>query len=122
MPNTKVNSLEIDSVTLSFNGRKVLSDIYLKCDTGEIVGLIGRNGAGKSCLLKLLFGSLQGENQSIRLNKTYSRKPYAIPRTIHYLHQDGFAMPYLSFEDLAGSLSSRKTFKQDPRDQGNSKK
>ena len=35
------NILEVDSIELEFNSRKILSDIYLKCETGKIIGLLG---------------------------------------------------------------------------------
>lgn len=59
--------LEIDGVQLEFAGRKILSGIYLKCETGKITGLLGKNGQGKSCLMKIIYGSLPGE-KSIRLD------------------------------------------------------
>jgi lipopolysaccharide export system ATP-binding protein len=46
--------LEFDSIRLSFNGRVVLSDIDMKCETGKITGLLGRNGQGKSCLFNII--------------------------------------------------------------------
>ena len=47
--------LEIDSVIKSYDDRPVLTDIYLKCETGDIIGMFGRNGSGKSTLLKILM-------------------------------------------------------------------
>jgi len=38
--------LEADSIFLHFGERKILSDIYIKCETGKITGLLGRNGTG----------------------------------------------------------------------------
>ena len=55
------NLLEIDSVVKSYDTRIVLTDIYLKCKTGDIIGMLGRNGTGKSTLLKILFGILQAD-------------------------------------------------------------
>ena len=43
------NILEIDSVLLEFGTHRVLQNVYLKCQTGNITGLLGRNGTGKSC-------------------------------------------------------------------------
>jgi ATPase subunit of ABC transporter with duplicated ATPase domains len=49
--------LEADSVQLQFGERKILSDVYLKCETGKITGLLGRNGEGKSCLMRIIMES-----------------------------------------------------------------
>ena len=95
-----MNVLELDGVNLSFNERMILSSVYLKCQTGEIVGLIGRNGSGKSCMMNMIFGTLQGDNKSVRFNNKYYEQLFRIPGAIHYSNQDGFLMEYLSFKDL----------------------
>lgn len=95
-----MSKLEIDSVQLSFDGRTILSNVYLKCETGDIVGILGRNGCGKSSLLKLLFGSLRAESKSVRYNGVYTQQLYKINRAVHYLPQDGMLMDYLTFSDL----------------------
>ena len=41
----------------------VLKDLSFRIDTGEAVGLIGANGAGKSTVMKLLLGLLEGEGK-----------------------------------------------------------
>jgi ABC-type multidrug transport system ATPase subunit len=78
----------------------ILSNIYLKCQTGNIVGILGRNGSGKSSLLKVIYGTLDVENKSVRLNGNYIRQLYRIPNTIHFATQDGCFMNYLTFKDL----------------------
>ncbi len=52
------HKLEVDGVQLSFGLNQILSDVYFKCDTGKITGLLGRNGAGKTCLMNIIYGSL----------------------------------------------------------------
>ena len=51
---TKV--LELSDVCKGYNHRPVLNGINLRLDHGERVGMIGKNGAGKSVLLRLLMG------------------------------------------------------------------
>ena len=46
--------LEIDSVELSFGDRRILSGVYLAVETGGVTAVLGRNGCGKSCLMKIL--------------------------------------------------------------------
>lgn len=48
------HTLEIDSVELSFGDRRILSGVYLAVETGGVSAVLGRNGCGKSCLMKIL--------------------------------------------------------------------
>lgn len=95
-----MNLLESDSINLSFYGNMILNNIYLSCHTGEIVGLIGRNGSGKSCLMKVIFGTLRADNQSVRINKNYYSHPYRQDSGVRYLPQDGFLPGYITFEEI----------------------
>lgn len=88
--------LEIDSVNKQFSTRPVLTDIYLKCKTGDILGIFGRNGSGKSTLLRILFGTLSAENKFIRIDGTVHEQPYKAGNAICYLPQDGFLPEHLT--------------------------
>lgn len=48
--------IEVNNVCKSFKNNDVLSNINLKFESGNIYGLYGRNGAGKSVFLKILCG------------------------------------------------------------------
>ncbi len=80
--------LKVDSVELSYNGRKVLQDIYLDCKPNEVVGLLGRNGCGKSSFLKIIFGSLNPSFKHISINDKTIGKGYR--HKIGYLPQDHY--------------------------------
>ena len=84
------HKLEIDSVNKSFGHNRVLTDIYLKCETGDIVGLLGSNGSGKSTLLKILFGVENAEQKFIRIDGKIYDCPYKTSGIIAYLPQDSF--------------------------------
>ena len=90
--------LEIDSVVKSFNHRPILTDIYLKCETGEIIGLLGRNGTGKSTFLKILFGTQSADNKFIRIDNRIFQNPYLTKNEICYLPQDNFIPKHLKVE------------------------
>ncbi|MCL2502680.1 MAG: ATP-binding cassette domain-containing protein [Bacteroidales bacterium] len=62
------NLLEIDSVQLKFGQRTVLNNIYIQSETGKITGILGRNGCGKTCLLKLIFGETPTHEKSVRIS------------------------------------------------------
>jgi len=93
--------LEIDSVLKSFNGRRILSDIYLKCETGDIIGMLGRNGSGKSTLLKILFGAMPGDYAYIKIDGIIYSKPFKTPGLISYLPQHPFLLEHLSVKQTA---------------------
>lgn len=92
------NLLEIDSVVKSFYMHDVLTDIYLKCKTGDIIGMLGRNGTGKSTLMKILFGTLQADRKFIRIDGEVYDQPYKIVNEICYLPQDSFLPKHMSIE------------------------
>lgn len=84
------NLLEIDSVVKSYDMHVVLTDIYLKCQTGDIIGMLGRNGTGKSTLMKILFGTLSADRKFIRIDGKVYDRPYKTMNEICYLPQDSF--------------------------------
>ena len=90
--------LEIDSVIKLYFYRQVLTDIYLKCETGDIIGMLGRNGSGKTTLLKILFGTLAAERKFIRINGKVHTCPYKTRNEICYLPQHKFLPGYLVVE------------------------
>ena len=54
--------LNISKLNKSFGKKVILKDINLDCKVGEIVGIFGRNGTGKSTLLKLIFGTIKADS------------------------------------------------------------
>lgn len=93
------DKLEADGIQLQFGNRTILSDIYLSCEKGTIVGLLGRNGSGKSCLLQVIFGTLLCE-KSIRINRVSCNEAYKNPSLISYLPQFHFIPNSLSLKDI----------------------
>jgi lipopolysaccharide export system ATP-binding protein len=82
--------LEVDSIRKEFGTNQVLTDISLKCQPGDIIGLLGRNGSGKSTLLRIIFGTLYTDHKFIRINDTILNQPFKKRNTIAYLNQDNF--------------------------------
>ena len=82
--------LEIDSIQKKFDLITILSDVYLKCETGDILGLLGRNGSGKSTLLQIIFGILKADFKFIRVDGVVNSKTSELFNEISYLSQDNF--------------------------------
>src|SRR5882757_8511292 len=93
-------TLKVDSVQLEFDGRKILQDIYLDCKQGEIVGLLGRNGSGKSSLLRIIFGTLTPGFKHVSINGEYIAKGYHNTRIV-YLPQHNYLPTGIKIEKLA---------------------
>lgn len=93
------HQLQADSIQLQFGNRMVLSDIYLKIETGKITGLLGRNGAGKSCLMKVIYGYLACE-KSVRINGVYEPNAGFDPKKLMYLPQHNFIPKSLTIKRI----------------------
>lgn len=80
------HKLIVDSVVVRFGQRTVLNGGYITSETGMVTGLLGRNGAGKSCMFRALMGGLKVENVMVSIdNKPVDRS--VIGRSIKYLPQ-----------------------------------
>jgi len=62
--------IDCEDVTLRFGERVMLDDFSYKFSRYERVGIVGRNGAGKSTFLNLLTGVLQPDKGSIEIGET----------------------------------------------------
>jgi ABC-type multidrug transport system ATPase subunit len=82
-----INTLEIDGVQLEFGIKKILSDVYVKCETGKITAILGRNGAGKSCFMQIAFGTMKAYSSSVRYNGKHVAKAHEIHGLLNYLPQ-----------------------------------
>ncbi len=85
-----IHTLEADGIQLDFGLQKVLSDIYVKCETGKITGLLGRNGQGKSCLMNILLGTLNASANSVRFDGKVIQDAVKRPDLLLYLPQFNF--------------------------------
>ncbi|MCS3870802.1 ABC-type multidrug transport system ATPase subunit [Chryseobacterium ginsenosidimutans] len=82
-----MSKLHVDSVTKSYDSKKILQDIYLSCETGKIIALLGGIGSGKSTLLQIIFGTIKGDSQFIKFNNQVLTKQSDRINKIAYLPQ-----------------------------------
>lgn len=66
------------------------------CEKGTITALLGRNGCGKTTLLKIVFGAIVCEQKSMRVDGRPIRPHYVRERLIAYLPQNDLIPPYLT--------------------------
>ena len=63
--------IRIQDLSISFDGKKIFSDVNFHINPKEKIGLIGRNGSGKSTFLKILLNKIEQDSGLIELSKNY---------------------------------------------------
>ena len=61
------NAVSIMGISKSFQKKQVLKEISLDIHKGEIFGLLGPSGAGKTTLIKLITGQIKADRGEIRV-------------------------------------------------------
>ena len=85
--------VQLDHVNIYQSGSLILQDVNLKVEKGEFVYLVGRTGAGKSSLLKTLYGELtltEGNGNVVGFNlkdMTWKTLPF-LRRNLGVVFQD----------------------------------
>ena len=95
-------SLEISNLNAGYDGTPILREVEFTVDDGEIVGIVGRNGVGKTTLLKSIMGLLEPETGRIQYNgeELTGRSPDEhAKRSIGYVPQGRDVFPDLSVEE-----------------------
>src|SRR5260370_9790760 len=60
--------VDMKDISIAFGGLKAVDHASLDLYPGEVVGLLGHNGAGKSCLIKILSGAYKRDSGQIFIN------------------------------------------------------
>ncbi|WP_281974944.1 ABC transporter ATP-binding protein [Halobacillus litoralis] len=68
-----MKAIECKSLTKTYRRKKALSDFTVSIDENKIVGLVGRNGAGKTTFMKILAGLLKEQSGTVEV---YGRRPF----------------------------------------------
>jgi len=91
-----------EGIYKSYKGRKVVNEISIEVNKGEIVGLLGPNGAGKTTSFYMIVGLIKPDGGKISLNKNDITKFPMYLRAqngIGYLAQEASVFRKLSIED-----------------------
>ncbi len=91
-----------EGIYKSYKGRKVVNEISIEVNKGEIVGLLGPNGAGKTTSFYMIVGLIKPDGGKISLNNNDITKFPMYLRAqngIGYLAQEASVFRKLSIED-----------------------
>jgi len=90
-------ALELANLTKRFGGTTAVDDLTLRLEPGAFLGLLGRNGAGKSTTLKMVTGLLRPTSGRVRvLGLDLAEEPIAVKRQIGVMPEDMALLEYLT--------------------------
>lgn len=88
--------LQIENVSKSFDGEKIIENITAKLHQGEIVSLLGVSGGGKTTLFNLISGLKKPDQGRIILD---GEEVTGKPGKVSYMLQKDLMLPYRTMED-----------------------
>jgi len=105
--------LEVNGVSKSFEDEKIITDVSLKLNEGEIVALLGMSGSGKTTLFNAVAGLTTPDSGEIMLN---GESIVGVPGKVSYMLQQDLLLPYKNILDnVALPLVIRGEKKNDAR-------
>lgn len=93
--------IEIDNISKEFSGDIVLHPVSISFEKGKIYGIIGRNGSGKTVLLKIISGFLRPTTGTVTINGISLGKKNEFPKNTGILIEKPGFLPYKNgFQNL----------------------
>ena len=65
----EINKISLQKISLSYNKRQILDDVSFNIREGEICGLLGPNGVGKSTIFNIIVGLIKPDYGNILINQ-----------------------------------------------------
>jgi branched-chain amino acid transport system ATP-binding protein len=111
--------LEVKGVSSGYHRKPVLRDVSLSVGEGEVVGLIGHNGAGKTTALRTILGLLRADAGEVRFDgRTITGQPAvrSVRDGLYLVPQERFTFPDLAVREnlMLGAARSRRSTTSSP--------
>ena len=106
MEYNSTHTLLADSIRLSLGNRTILNGGWLTCSTNEVIGVLGRNGSGKSCMFRTIMGELRAEEIFVKVDDKIVTGNPKIGNYIQYLSQKRFLPSKLTLETIFNLYNS----------------
>lgn len=106
--------VEVSNVDKSYGKTKVLNNINLKLLSGKIYGIIGRNGSGKSVLMKCICGFVHPDVGEIHVYGRKVGKDVEFAQNVGFIIESpGFLPQYSAYKNLAYFYSIKNKIDKD---------
>lgn len=73
-------NIKVENISKTIRGVKVLDDISLEFNSGEITGLKGINGSGKTMLMRTICGLIRPTTGKVIIDGKELKKTWTFPR------------------------------------------
>jgi ABC-type sugar transport system ATPase subunit len=104
----EVAVISIKGLSKAFGDRQVIKDLNLDVESGEVVGLVGPSGIGKSTLLNIVAGLLSPDSGEVRIDGSVVTRAgrdeimvHPAERGLGYVMQDNALFPHM---DVLGNI------------------
>lgn len=97
---TSPDMLTAENIFLQRGRQEILKGATIKAARGTVTGLLGRNGSGKSCMLRAIFGTMSATDCDVFVNGIKTHLPYTAPQLLNYLPQRSLLPPSLTVEKV----------------------
>lgn len=95
------NIIKVEHLTKSFGTTKVLDDITVNFEEHKIHGIVGRNGSGKTLLMKCICGFLRPTDGTVTVSEKVVGRDVEIPEDIGVIIETpGFVANYSGYKNL----------------------
>ena len=99
--------IRIENVTRKYGNFKAVDDVSITINSGEIVGLLGHNGAGKTTIMKMITGFLEPTGGTITVNgKEIGADRQAVQKDIGYLPENCPVYPEMTVVEYLDYMAS----------------
>ena len=104
-----MSEIEVKNISKSFGKQQVLRDVSFECEAGKLYGLIGRNGSGKTVLMKCVIGLLRPDAGEVVVSGKRVGLDIEFARNIGFLIENpGFLAGESAYANLKYLASIRR--------------
>lgn len=108
-----MSTIVIENVTKKLKGKTILDNVNLNFEGGQIYGLVGKNGSGKTMLLRLISGLIFADEGSVIINGKQLHKDISFPESCGVIIENTELLPSMTAYDNLKILSNIKNTASD---------
>ena len=86
-------NIKIANVTKEVNGSIVLNDVNMELESGAVYGLLGKNGSGKTMLMRAICGLIRPTSGAIKINGKVIGKDLSFPQSVGMILETPVFLP-----------------------------